>query len=70
VSEVPKELIIDSATLGDLPLAIEKVNKYFEEHHGRSGVTATHAAEIIKILQRSMGFVSKLGHRFARDSSD
>lgn len=69
VSEVPRQLIIDSSQLSDFNISIARINSYFEERHGRQGATLTAKTELKLKLQRSLSFVSKIGHQIARDSN-
>ncbi len=69
IPEVPRQLIIDSNDLQDFDAAISRIEKYFEQHHGRSGTSTHNAKELAIKLQRSMQFVTKIGHRIARDSN-
>lgn len=68
ITEVPDDLILDSAALLDPASALERVCNYNESSLGREGVRRHQASAILERLLRSVGFVTKIGVRLLHDA--
>lgn len=66
-SGLPRPVLADQARLLDVEEAINAASAYYVSEFGRRGVNSRQAKEVVKKLTRSIGFITKVGVRVARD---